>query len=175
MLLSIGRRERTGDLVDLLLECHERIRKFTRFAQELAARDAPPDEVREVAGQIRRYFAESLPLHVADEHEQLAPRLAGHSIDVDNALATMELQHEEHAPSLRLLITICEELVRDPGQRAALSVDLAAVASDLAEQFRIHLECEERVLFPVLRRLPTEQQAAILGAMRERRDRAMSA
>src|SRR5262245_31350447 len=110
MLVRLGERRPSSDLVDLLLACHERIRRFTAMAARLAATSAPDAEVRDVAGQIRRYFAESFPLHLADEDEQLAPRLAGTSAEVDAALAQMTTEHATHAPLVARVLAICSTL-----------------------------------------------------------------
>src|SRR6478752_10243593 len=110
MLVTLGQRAKSEDVVELLLECHGRIRKFLGFARDLAvAHAAPRDEVRQLAAQIRRYFAVSLPLHVADEEELIEPALAGASSEVDAALAAMHAEHEAHAPALARLVGACAE------------------------------------------------------------------
>ncbi|MGE5185042.1 MAG: hemerythrin domain-containing protein, partial [Acidobacteriota bacterium] len=98
MLHTLGKRAASEDVVDLLVECHGRIRKFLGFARALADKpEAPAGEVRAVAGQIRRYFAVALPLHIADEEEAIMPRLAAASDDVTRALAAMHREHAAHA------------------------------------------------------------------------------
>ena len=47
-----------SDVVDLLLECHERIRYFIALAVRLAkAENSSLDEIREAAARVIRYFA----------------------------------------------------------------------------------------------------------------------
>jgi hypothetical protein len=78
MAVHIGAPRPAAGAVELLLECHERIRHFARLALKLAGtRDLPPAEVAEAAAAVRRYFAEALPLHAADEEESMMPRLRG--------------------------------------------------------------------------------------------------
>jgi iron-sulfur cluster repair protein YtfE (RIC family) len=174
MLVQIGKRPEALDVVELLLECHERIRKFTRMARELAgARAAEADEIRDVAGQVRRYFAESLPLHVKDEEQDILPRLAGRDRDVDRALAEMHAAHAEHEPRIARLVALCEQLVRDPGQLAAVSDELGGLAGRLTTEFEAHLGVEERVIFPALRDLPSAARDEILAAVRQRRARVL--
>ena len=171
MLVQIGKRPDTVDVVGLLLECHDRIRKFTTMARDLAAaRGASLDAIRDAASQVRRYFVESLPLHMADEEKQIVPRLLGINAQLDRALATMEADHTAHEPLVRRLVELCSMLVGDPRQVAAVATELHAVATKLTSEFFVHLELEERVIFPALRRLPNEERAAILVAMRERRE-----
>jgi hypothetical protein len=73
MLIKIGSSvAETGDVVDLLLACHERIRFFIDLAIRIAdTTDASNEEIREAAARVVRYFSESLPLHVADEEESI--------------------------------------------------------------------------------------------------------
>jgi len=172
MLVQLGTRATTGDVVDLLIECHGRIRRFLVLAHRLAeAAGCPEPELRDTARQIARYFAESFPLHVADEDQTLAPRLAGLGGDVDRALATMAVDHRVHQPSIARLIALCVAIGDDPSRRAALSDELARIAADLAASLESHLELEERVIFPCLRRLPAADRAAIGAALRDRRAR----
>src|SRR5690606_27503113 len=78
MYVTIGKKNPKTDLIDALLECHERIRTFIDVAQRIATSpNAPPEEIREAATRVRRYFDEALPRHVADEEQSILPRLAG--------------------------------------------------------------------------------------------------
>src|SRR5574338_185404 len=174
MLFKIGRREAAEDAVALLLECHQRIRKFLTMSRELAAvKGADDAEIRSVAAQIRRYFVESLPLHVADEHEDIAPRLAGASAEVDRALAAMEAEHAEHESVIDRLVALCDALVAEPRQAGVIQAELGEVADRLTRELATHLEREESVIFPALRALPSAERDAIATAMRQRRDRAL--
>lgn len=176
MLLALGRRPAAIELVDLLGECHTRIRRFLELAGQLATTQAPPEaEVRATAADIRRYFLEAFPLHLADEDEDIAPRLAGTSSEVDAALATMSADHVDHAPAIVRLVELCARLELDPTRHATLAPALAAAAHELVAQLSPHLELEERVLFPALQRLTAPERQAIQDAVRARRDRAFAA
>lgn len=171
MFVTIGRTQKKHDLVDALLECHERIRRFTELARELGARsDLPTSEVRDTCERCARYFTDALPLHVADEEQSLVPRLAGLSREVDEALATMETQHREHQEGLSRTLRALEGLraaPSDPERRA----ELHTAASALSAEFTLHLAMEETVLFPAIRtRLPIATQELIAGEVRARRD-----
>jgi iron-sulfur cluster repair protein YtfE (RIC family) len=174
MLVQIRKHGAETDVVDLLLECHERIRTFLKMASDLAAvRSAPDDEVRSVAAQIHRYFSEALPMHIADEQEQILPQIASWSPELDRALAQMMDEHVEHTHWVDRLTAICAILTSDPRQLAAVGPELGRVARELTAEMARHLDVEERVIFPALRQLTTEQRDEILRAMRERRARAM--
>jgi iron-sulfur cluster repair protein YtfE (RIC family) len=157
-------------LLELLLACHARIRSFVSLAHDVGSRvDAPEDKVVDGCLRVERYFAEALPLHVADEEESLLPRLRGQAPDVDVALQKMHDQHAQHGPKLRALqraSSFLREAPHNPERRAAL----AAVADDLAHDFDEHLELEETVIFPAIHRLlSTTTQATIVEELRGRR------
>jgi iron-sulfur cluster repair protein YtfE (RIC family) len=156
MLVKIGARTQEQTVVDLLTECHGRIRRFLSLAQRLA--EAAPGEVADLAGQVRRYFSEAFPLHVADEEELLAPALAGASAEVDQALAEMHREHGAHEAAVARLV-------------AAREVpELVVAACALAALVEPHLAREESVIFPALAALPAAQSDAIRRRMRDRRD-----
>jgi iron-sulfur cluster repair protein YtfE (RIC family) len=159
------------DLVDTMLECHERIRHFASVAQKIgAARGLPDEQIRSAAADVQRYFRHGLPHHVEDEEESVLPRLRGRSQEVDAALATMEREHEEHEAPLARLLALMDELVATPAAHARRADAVAAAAAELAKAFDVHLTSEEKVVFPALRTLltPAEQQQ-ILGEVRARR------
>ncbi len=173
MLTRLGGGAVAEDPVGLLLECHQRIRTFAALASRLAAAaDAGPDEVRDAAQRVRRYFAEALPLHAEDEEESILPRLRGRDPALDEALATMAREHREHEAPLARVRAACRTLERDPAALPRVAGPLAAAAAELAAHFDQHLAREEAVIFPAMRRLlPASDDAAVVREMRARRAR----
>jgi hemerythrin-like domain-containing protein len=166
MLHSIGKRPepKSEELVDLLLACHSRIRSFLDLAIAVGERtDAPEDEAVDAVARVRRYFADALPLHVADEEESVLPRLYGRSAALDAALDRMCVEHDEHLPPLRRLLALCDGNARVELGRAALA--LRAVLEP-------HLREEESVVFGAIRELlSAEERRAIVEELRARRRR----
>jgi iron-sulfur cluster repair protein YtfE (RIC family) len=157
------------DLVELLLECHARIRRFIALARTVAARpDASPEDTREACERVQRYFTEALPLHVADEEESVLPRLRGQSPQVDDALALMAGQHAAHAEPLQSMLQAAAALGLDRDDAQARGA-LLATAARLEAEFEEHLALEEAALFPALRALPLATQAELVGELRRRR------
>lgn len=171
MLTRLGKPPAHGDAVDLLLECHDRIRSFLAMARRLAeARGATPEEIAGAAGRVHRYFTQALPLHAEDEERSILPRLRGRDPEVDRELATMAREHAEHEVPLGALVRACAALAEDPGRHAALAPDVGAAAAELERHFAAHLAREERVIFPALRRLlGPDADAAVVGEIRARR------
>jgi len=162
-IVRIGERgeEREGDVVDSLLTCHRRIRSFLELAARVGRGGDPAEQVAEACGQIGRYFRDAMPLHVADEEQSILPRLRGRDPAVDQALAAMHEQHSAHEAQLAELLSA----VAEPASRARI----AAAAAALAEALAPHLELEEAVLFPAIRRLDERELAAIAAEVRARR------
>lgn len=170
MLVQLGQRRATGDLVDELVECHGRIRKFLGFGRALASTaGVPREEVHMVAGQIRRYFAVAFPMHRQDEEELIAPVLAEAEAELDAALAKMVHDHADHAAQVVRLVELCADLEREPELLPRHAAELAAIVGDLEAELEPHLQLEEHLIFPALRELPRARRDEILRAMRARR------
>jgi hemerythrin-like domain-containing protein len=154
MLSRLGKPAALGDSVDLLLECHERIRSFLALARRIAeAGPADQEAVAEAAASVRRYFTQALPLHAKDEEESILPRLRGKDPRVDAELEIMAREHAEHERPLGALLEACERLAGNPGRHAELVPAIATATEELERHFAIHLRREEEVIFPAVRRL----------------------
>ena len=173
MLVSIGRKQSergdARDLVAQLLDCHDRIRTFVALAKAAGERaDLPDAERSEACTRVARYFREALPLHVADEEQSVWPRLRAHDAAVDRALTEMHEQHEQHAPKLQVLLAAAAQLEHRPSE-VACQLALAQAADALTVDFAEHLQLEETIIFPAIRRvLSAELQAEIMAEQRKR-------
>jgi hemerythrin-like domain-containing protein len=172
MLSKLGMPVAPTDAVDLLVECHGRIRSFLAMARSLAeARGAEAIDIADTAYRVHRYFALALPLHARDEEESVLPRLRGREPAVDAELEAMVRQHAEHRPVLDALVGACARLSRDPGRHAELGPVVGRAAEELQRHFADHLAREEGVVFPALRRLlDQEADSAIVREIRLRRE-----
>ena len=154
MLTRLGKPAAPGDAVDLLLECHERIRSFLGLARRIAeAGPSDRSEVPDAAARVHRYFTEALPLHAKDEEESVLPRLHGQDPRVDAELVAMMHEHAEHEQPLGALVRACQLLVREPARYAEVARAIAVATDELDRHFSVHLRREEEVIFPAMRRL----------------------
>ena len=164
---------REPDVVDLLLECHERIRRFTRMAAWLChAHDAPSLAVRETAHDVHRYFTVALPLHSADEDLSIAPRLAKARLPDDLAAATsaMTRQHETIEETVAALAPKWAAVAEDAAALERHAEEMEKLVDRLQGLWTTHLHLEETMVFPAIRaRLSPGEQARILQEMRDRR------
>jgi hemerythrin-like domain-containing protein len=173
VVVQIGRKTPATDFVGMLLECHGRIRTFSATARRLGeATDVPPEQVREAAHSVRRYFDEALPQHVEDEEETVVPRLRGRDAELDVALERMSREHSAHEPALSALLSLCRRLEATPEQHAELRDELSAVATALEQELGAHLAHEEATIIAAIPRLlSSQEQAVMIEELRHRRRR----
>jgi iron-sulfur cluster repair protein YtfE (RIC family) len=172
MLNAIGSRPPAEGIVDLLLDCHARIRSFSDLAVRLGeTRGAAPAEIAEAAASVRRYFVEALPLHARDEEESVLPRLAGRDPVVDAALVAMHRDHVGHGELLDPVLALCEQLVAAPERHVELAPALAEAGRRMRAHFEAHLASEEATIFPALARVASaDEQRRMIEELRGRRD-----
>lgn len=176
--IGSGRRREPGGFVEHLLDCHARIRRFSELARTLAhARDASLAQVEGAARGVRRYFEEALPLHAEDEEETVLPRLLGRDPFVDAALHRMREEHAAHTPWLVRLIDACRDLESSGEGLGATRDELRCVTESLVPALEVHLEQEERIVFPAIAELIAHHPTAegeMLTELRARRTAAFA-
>jgi pyridoxamine 5'-phosphate oxidase len=159
--------------VEMWLACHERVQRFAallaRLIEHLGKHGADND-AQVTATSIRRYFNEAAPRHHEDEEVDMFPRL----------------RERLHAQADKAVLDVLEQVEADhlemAGVWAALDADLAQVARGNAVQlsqaavdrfatmYRHHIDAEERVLLPALKRALSARDWQQIGrAMAERR------
>ena len=176
MLTQISSPEHSPEAsgpVEMLQECHHRIRHFVQLGLTLAhAKEAPPAQVAEAADQIFRYFSQSLPLHEADENETLFPRiraLAPLGSALRDAAKVMVEQHHIIEELVFELAAVCSALRRQPERLPSLASQLQHTSEALDHIFGAHLHLEETVIFPAVAQLPAEEIQAMTREMQRRR------
>jgi len=170
-MLKIGSSRPAEGIVDLLLDCHARIRSFSELAIRLGDAPAPsPAEVADAAARVRRYFEEALPLHARDEEESVLPRVAGRDPAVDAALVQMHRDHLGHGAVLDPVLALCADLAAAPERHAELAPALARAGRLLRAHFEQHLASEEATIFPAIARVvPDDEQRRMVEELRARR------
>ena len=174
MFFTLGRSKRApGDVVDGLIECHGRIRKFIELAISLSERvDVPAADVTVGCTMIGRYFSVTFPLHVEDEERSILPRLQGRSASLDAALARVHEQHDVHESMLERFCALTAAVRNDPRDPRARSA-LASIARPLKSVLCDHLDAEEQIVFPVIREaFSAHDFKAVRREIEARRDRA---
>jgi hemerythrin-like domain-containing protein len=159
--------------VEMWLACHERVQRFAALLSRLAEhlRNQGADEDAQVtAASIRRYFNEAAPRHHEDEEVDLFPRLrdrldAKGDRTVLEVLDQVEADHLEMAGLWKVLDAALAKVSR--GERVALEQQLI---DRFATMYRHHIDAEEQVLLPALKKLLGRGDWQAVGrAMAERR------
>lgn len=159
--------------VEMWLACHQRVQRFAALLSRLAehVRQQGADEDAQVtATSIRRYFNEAAPRHHEDEEVDLFPRLrdrldASRDRTVLEVLDQVEADHLDMAGLWRRL----DEVLAGIARGKALALDQALI-DRFATMYGHHIDAEERVLLPALRKtLAKNDWQAVGRAMAERR------
>ena len=151
----------------------ERLAGLTQAAADLpdgSRRMDALDEIYDTTG----WFARGGARHVADEEQTLFPHLR-EIAECAELLATLEKEHREH----QALENELGDLVNswgDEGPEVADEKRVAELAGKLGALYRVHIEREEKELFPAARRLlaPAVIEAMGLQMMDRRPDRGKS-
>jgi hypothetical protein len=177
MFTSIRLQQPAGQAkgaVDLLQDCHGRIRHFTGVAVRLCEAVQPEaGQVRDAAKAVYRYYSIALPLHEEDENLSTYPRLfaavpKGH---LAQALDDMVAQHGEIDALVAELIPLWGELQEHPERLDALRAAMEPRVRRLQQLWTTHLALEEETIFPAMRQfLGADTLSEILGEMKQRRN-----
>ena len=162
--------------LELWSACHGRVRRMISLLQRLAehVQKAGADaDARTTATSIRRYFDEAAPRHHDDEEIDLFARLRGrldqldaeHAAQVAAAIATLQADHHDLSALWKALRA---PLVRIEGGAAA-ALDEATIAL-FVSRYQAHMQVEETVIEPALKRLLRKSDLSAIGqAMAQRR------
>jgi hemerythrin-like domain-containing protein len=163
-----------ADVVELLGDCHARIRYFASLAVRLSDGERCPVNAAEAAARIRRYFAEAYPLHVADENESVLPRLLARAPHVAALVERIESEHQRLDAKIPELLGVCDVLERgDTSACCAAVAKLRSLGECMQTLLEAHMTNEESQIFPLLREhLTAEDVGAIRDEFRARRDAA---
>ena len=158
--------------VEMWLACHERVRRFASLIVRLeahVARLGADEEAQRSAASIRRYFNEAAPRHHEDEEVDLFPLLRERSGTAEQpVLDALERIEADHLAMAEVWRRIDATLARISAGDPAL-LDPQTIA-EFATRYDQHIDIEENVVLPALRRRLTAADWSSVGrAMAERR------
>lgn len=156
--------------IDYLYADHFRQRVVCRLLDEIA-HDHEASNVPEIAALVLDYLVRDLPRHIADEEQDLFPRLLKRCKPEDQVERILMLLSEEHASDQDVVLALpagLRSLIEGrPLQQPELFFQ---AASTFAECQRRHLAWEEGVIFPLARkRLGPEDLTGLGQSMAARR------
>ncbi len=159
--------------VEMWLACHERVQRFAALLSRLAEHvrsEGANEDAQVTATSIRRYFNEAAPRHHEDEEVDMFPRLrerldAERDRTVIDVLDQVEADHLEMAGVWARIDALLAAIAR--GERVELEQPLL---DRFATMYRHHIDAEERVVLPALKKaLGRGDWQSVGRAMAERR------
>ena len=164
--LAPTRHELLGRPLDFMFEDHLRKRAICAMIDRIATMDVPdPDETAQAAG----FLASDLPVHLADEEEDLFPLLRRRCTpedDIDRALDRLQADHR-HADFASPRIAA---LLREAASGLAMDTAARDRLARFAVHARRHLIFENAIVLPLARSRLTPKDLRGLGlSMRRRR------
>jgi hemerythrin-like domain-containing protein len=161
------------DPIELLLACHDKVRRFAglclRLRDHLAEADQQAStqadsQAQEAAQSILRYFDVAAPLHHEDEERDLFPALHSLQRPILNAcMADLQAEHETLTSQWRAVRVWLQAV--QAGQGNAPPPEMAL----FVQAYLAHAQREEDEVYPAASQLPAEQVKAISAAMVARR------
>lgn len=152
-MITIGRRPPPpNDVVDALLECHLRIRRFLEMAKVLwSSHELPVEQVRDAARDLDRYFSAAFLRHAEDEDLRLFPLLRAKGIEPQPLLSILGQQHQDLERQVGPLLELWRRLIAAPEAYRDLQPSLAERGAPFAQLLLAHLALEEAELMPLAR------------------------
>lgn len=156
--------------IDYLYADHFRQRVVCKFLDEIAFDPAAPGAAR-LAVIVRAYLERELPHHIADEEQELFPRLRSRCNPADNTERILGMLSEEHRRDGDLCEAVLEGLrALAEGHETSPCAAFPRAAAAFAETQRRHLAWEDDVVLPLARERLTNEDLGEMGRnMAERR------
>lgn len=165
------------DPIELLLACHDKVRRFTKLTLSLRnhlAATGPENAIdtssRDAAKAILRYFNLAAPLHHDDEELDLFPALQ--AIGATSLSADMGQLAAEHTTLNKLWHSLLPWLEATAAGHHHVPPD---TIETFASSHEHHAQREEELIYPVANHLTPAQRRQISDAMVARRTQGASA
>ncbi len=156
--------------IEFLFKEHDRLLEILATL-ELLAHDCTADRAPENAALVLGYLEHEMPLHIADEEEDLFPLLTRRCApedEIDELVALLSSEHETDEKHYLALLAPLRAIVN--GRPPPNPMQFAADARAFAVLQRRHLGWENGTVLPLARRRLTAADMAELGRkMAERR------
>ncbi len=149
--------------IEFLFTEHDRLRVVCA-ALERVADDCTAGDARENAAFALSYLENELPLHIADEEEDLFPLLERRCDPDDEIDTILDLLNDEHEADQEYQLRLLEPLRSiAAGRRPADAVEFGHAARAFSVFQRRHLAWENGTVLPLARKRLSEADQADLG------------
>jgi hemerythrin-like domain-containing protein len=149
--------------IDYLFADHYRQRIICKHLDQIAF-DPGTDQAARLAEVVLEYLERDLPLHIADEEQDLFPHLRARCEPKDQIEGILTQLSEEHARCQELGLHLSAGLRHLAEGHPSTNEDaFLETASTFAENQRRHFALEERVILPLARKRLLQSDLAELG------------
>lgn len=153
-LASFSAGPQGADAFAVLADCHKRIEERLELLETVARSLQEEGRFTEHhlagLGDVISFLDAAIPIHTADEENTLFPLLRRHpefETAVSTPMDTIETQHRKHRDMRRALDVAIVHRDASGTTNAALR---------MVVDYRHHMACEEEILYPVARKLLTD-------------------
>ena len=156
--------------IDYLFADHFRQRVVCKFLDEIAFDPIAAESAR-LGAIVLAYLEQELPHHIADEEQDLFPRLHSRCSPADKGERILDMLSAEHRRDSDLCAVVLEGLrAVAEGHEPHNCAAFVRAAAAFAETQRRHLAWEDEVVLPLARERLTNEDLADMGrSMAERR------
>ncbi len=165
MPIQIGAKAHNfTDPTGLLSDCHRRVETFLGILTSVAEVIERPstEETKQALESALRYFGQAAPKHTSDEEESLFPRLRRiDDPDMQSALRKVDKLEEDHrwaAPLHAEVERLGSHYLSAGWLSGAEAASFRNSVQRLVEMYRQHIAIEDQVIFPLARRLLSDQE-----------------
>lgn len=152
--------------LDFIHEDHLREREICALMDALAASGTPDTDA---AARILAFLRNELPLHIADEEEDLFPlliRRCESEDDINRAIARLSDDHQHAEQDTPLVLDIVDSIISRPGP---VPDGEKIILTRYAAQARRHLILENAIILPFARLRLAKDDLEMLGRRMRRR------
>jgi hemerythrin-like domain-containing protein len=159
------------DPLALMVQCHARIARFAAalclLAEEFPGGKSLDESNRDLAYRSLRYFSAAAPLHTADEEESLFPRLykseSAQSAAACTLIARLNAEHRSAEAQLSHTLELFMKWIEMTEAPDAFRRELIANVNKIAEDYRLHIQAENEVLFPLCAEILSAEELHAIG------------
>jgi len=155
--------EPSGDPIAFMLQEHDRQLDICARLETLISSDSSAWKVPTVS-PLLQFLAEDLPIHIADEEQDLFPMLLARQESDPNLPVILDQLVSEHELDHGLIEPIMDDLRQlAEGRELTDRTRFCVQVRTFTEALRRHLNWENRVVLPIAERVLSAEDCAELG------------
>jgi hemerythrin-like domain-containing protein len=174
MSVQIGAQPDSGfdDPLGMLQDCHRRIERFLNalgtVVRRARGRALDTEEAAAVQSALH-YFRVGGSRHTDDEEVSLFPRLSAHPGAPGTTMNDLEEEHQRAQGLHYVIDRLFMMWLNARALKGEQEEQLASAMAQLEQLYALHIDVEERILFPAAAKLLSREELAAIGVEFRRR------